>query len=218
MSFGKHSNIHVRWLYHNSGVCLWRMFGLEQKPGVGFLKDENCSVVLLCHSSLIEVFVHEGNIHSRKDDLPRDKRDSFEVHCAREVFRQLVFLLECLREEFCWLKRMKYKVGVICPVCCHKRLVSYCSTHHKQDCEREECLHFISESELRNANQSITCTRSAVAVNNKVYIKDFTAWFVSPSGEVTVVIIDTYTLLCFTWKISFSFCRTLDFWEWPWML
>ena len=161
-------------------------------------EDENCSVVLLCHSSLIEVVVHEGNVHSRKDDLPRDKRDSFEVHCAREVFRQLVFLLECLRKEFCWLKRMKYKVGVICPVCCHKRLVSYCSTHHKQDCEREECLHFISESELRNANQSITCTRSAVAVNNKVYIKDFTAWFVSPSGEVTVVIIDTYTLLCFT--------------------
>ncbi|XP_015755712.1 PREDICTED: uncharacterized protein LOC107335204 [Acropora digitifera] len=149
-------------------------------------EDENCSVVLLCHSSLIEVVVHEGNVHSRKDDLPRDKRDkrdTFEVHCAREVFRQLVFLLECLRKEFCWLKRMKYKVGVICPVCCHKRLVSYCSTHHKQDCEREECLHFISESELRNANQSITCTRSAVAVNNKVYIKDFTAWFVSPSGE-----------------------------------
>ena len=161
-------------------------------------EDENCSVVLLCHSSLIEVVVHEGNVHSLKDDLPEDQHDSFEVHCAREVFRQLVFLLECLRKEFCWLKRMKYKVGVICPVCCHKRLVSYCSTHHKQDCEREECLHFISESELRNANQRITCTRSAVAVNNKLYIKDFTAWFVSPSGEVTVVFIDTCILLCFT--------------------
>ncbi|XP_015775516.1 PREDICTED: uncharacterized protein LOC107353686 isoform X3 [Acropora digitifera] len=155
-------------------------------------QDENCSVVFLCHSSLIEVVVHKGNVHSLKEDLqtnlgnsPGDHRDSFKVRCAREVFRQLVFLLECLRKEFCWLKRMKYKVGVICPVCCHKRLVSYCSTHHKQDCEREECLHFISESELRNANQRITCTRSAVAVNNKVYIKDFTAWFVSPSGETT---------------------------------
>ncbi|XP_067026632.1 uncharacterized protein [Acropora muricata] len=155
-------------------------------------EDENCSVVLLCHSSLIEVVVHEGNVHSLKDDLQTnlgnsagDHRDSFKVHCAREVFRQLVFLLECLRKEFCWLKRMKYKVGVICPVCCHKRLVSYCSIHHKKDCEREECLHFISESELRNANQIITCTRSAVAVNNKVYIKDFTAWFASPSGEIT---------------------------------
>ena len=161
-------------------------------------EDENCSVVLLCHSSLIEVVVHEGNVHSLKHDLPGDQRDSFEVHCAREVFRQLVFLLECLRKEFCWLKRMKYKVGVICPVCCHKRLVSYCSSHHKQDCEREECLHFISESELRNATQSITCTRSAVAVDNKVYIKDFAAWFVGPNVEVTVVFIQTCTFLSFT--------------------
>ncbi|XP_067027267.1 uncharacterized protein [Acropora muricata] len=155
-------------------------------------EDENYSVVLLCHSSLIEVVVHEGNVHSLKDDFqtnlgnsPGDHRDSFEERCAREVFRQLVFSLECLRKEFCWLKRMKYKVGVICPVCCHKRLVNYCPIHHKQDCEREECLHFISESELRNANQSITCTRSPVAVDNKVYMKDFSAWFVGPSGEIT---------------------------------
>ena len=163
-------------------------------------EDENYSVVLLCHSSLIEVVVHEGNVRSLKDDLqanlgnsPGDQRDSFEVFCAREVFRQLVLLLECLRKEFCWLKRMKYQVGVICPVCCHKRLVKYCHTHHKQDCEREECLHFISEWELRNANQSITCTRSAAAVDNKVYIEDFTAWFASPREEVTVAFIDSYT-------------------------
>ena len=167
-------------------------------------EDENCSVVLLCHSSLIEVVVHEGNVRSLKDDLqadlgnsPGDQRSSFEVFCAREVFRQLVLLLECLRKEFCWLKRMKYQVGIICPVCCNKRLVNYCSTHHKQDCEQEECLHFIPEPELRNLNQHITCTRSAVAVNNKVSTKNFTAWFASPREEVT------YTFLCFCPKISF---------------
>ena len=134
-------------------------------------------------------------MHTNLGNSPGDHRDSFEERCAREVFRQLVFLLECLRKEFCWLKRMKYKVGVICPVCCHKRLVSYCPIHHKQDCEREECLHFISESELRNANQSITCTRSPVAVNNKVYKKDFSAWFVGPSGEVTVVLCFMFSTL-----------------------
>ena len=162
-------------------------------------EDENCSVVLLCHSSLIEVVVHEGNVRSRKDDLqanlgnsPGDQRDSFEAFCAREVFRQLVLLLECLRKEFCWLRRMKYQAGVICPVCCHKRLVKYCPTHHKQDCEREECLHFISESELRNANQPITCTRSAVAVN-KICMKDFSAWFANSREEVTVVFSYSYT-------------------------
>ena len=161
-------------------------------------KDENYSVVLLCHSSLIEVVVHEGNVRSPKENLQADlgntlgaQRDSFEVFCAREVFRQLVLLLECLRKEFCWMKRMKYQAGIICPVCCHKRLVNRCLTHHKQDCEQEECLHFIPESELRNLNQHFTCTRSAVAVNNKVYSKDFTAWFASPHEEVT------YTLLCF---------------------
>ena len=183
-------------------------------------EDESRSVVLLCHSSLIEVVVHEGNVRSLKDDLqadlgnsPGDQRDTIEVLCAREVFRQLVLLLECLRKEFCWLKRMKYQVGIICPVCCNKRLVNYCSTHHKQDCEREECLHFIPESELRNVNQHITCTRSAVAVNNKVYTKDFTAWFASPCQEVTVVFNYTYSLLCFSRKISFSFCKTLEFWK-----
>ena len=166
-------------------------------------EDENYSVVLLCHSSMIEVVVHKGNARSPKDDLQADlgiplgdQRDSFEVFCAREVFRQLVLLLECLRKEFCWLKRMDYQAGIICPVCCHKRLVNYCRTHHKEDCDQEECLHFIPESELRNSNQHVICTRSAVAVDNKVYSKDFTAWFASPREEVT------YTLLCFSQKIS----------------
>ena len=179
-------------------------------------KDENYSVVLLCHSSLIEVVVHEGNVRSPKENLQADlsntleaQRNSFEVFCAREVFRQIVLLLECLRKEFCWLKKMKYQAGIICPVCCHKRLVKRCLTHHKQDCEQEECLHFIPESELRNSNQHITCTRSAVAVNNKVCTKKFTAWIPSPREEVN------YTLLsrCFSRKISFFFCKTLDFWK-----
>ena len=138
---------------------------------------------------------------------PGDQRDSFEVRCAREVFRQLVLLLECWQIEFCWLKGMKYQAGIICPVCCHKRLVKYCRTHHKRNCEQEECLHFIPESELCSLNQPITCTRSAVAVNSKVYSKDFSAWFASPGEKVT------YTLLCFDQNMSFSFCKTLDFWK-----
>ena len=183
-------------------------------------RDENCSVILLCHSSLIEVVFHEGNVRSLKDDLQGDlgissgdQRVSFEVFCAREVFRQLVLSLECLRKEFSWFRRMKYEAGVICPVCCHKRVVKYCSTHDKQDCEREECLHFISESELRKTNQAIPCTRSAVAVDNKVCIKDFSAWFASQREEVTVIFIYSYTLLCFSGNISFFFLKTLYFWK-----
>ena len=131
----------------------------------------------------------EGFFLPPKDDLQvnlsnscGDQLDSFEVSCARVVFIQLV-LFECLRKEFSWLKRMKYQAGLICRVCCHKRLVKYCPIHHKQDCGREECLHFIPELELRNANQPITCPKSAVAVN-EVCIKDFSAWFASPRREV----------------------------------
>ncbi|XP_015748721.1 PREDICTED: uncharacterized protein LOC107328511 isoform X3 [Acropora digitifera] len=166
-----------------------------------YTEDKNCSVVLLCHSSMIEVVVHAGNVLSLRDDSqanlgnsPADQRDSFEVFCAREVLRQLVLLLECLRKEFCWLKRMKYQAGVICPVCCHERIVKYCTTHHKQDCEQEECLHFIPESELRNANQPITCTRWPAAVD-KVDIKDFSAWFPSSREETTTDVISG-RLLC----------------------
>ena len=167
-------------------------------------RDETCSVVLLCHSSVIEIVVHRGNVRPLKDDLQTnlgmsstDQCNSFEEFCAHAVFRQLVLLLECLRKEFCWLKRMKYQAGAICPVCCHKRSVNYCHNHRKQDCEREECLHFIPESELRNTNQAITCTRSAVAVCNKVCIKGFSAWFASPREEVTF-------LLCSSQMICFS--------------
>ena len=127
-------------------------------------KDDKCSVVLLCHSSFIEVVVHGGN-------------DSYEVPCAQPVFRQLLLMLECMRKEFFWLESMRYQAGVICTVCCHERKVEFCHTHGKHDCEREECLHFIPESELRSANESVTCTSSPTALNNKVCIKEFSAWF-----------------------------------------
>ena len=102
---------------------------------------------------------------------------------------------------------MEYQVGIICPVCCQKMLVDYCDTHHKKDCEQEECLHFIAESELRNSNQHVICTRSAIAVDNKVYSKDFTVWFGNPREEVT------YTLLCFSQRFLVSFCKRLHFWN-----
>ena len=129
-------------------------------------KDDKCSVVLFCHSSSIEVVVHGGN-------------GSYEVSCAQSVFKQLLLMLECMRKEFFWLESMRYLAGVVCTVCCRGRKVEFCHTHGKHDCEREECLHFISESELRSANEFITCTRSPTAPDNKVCIKDFSAWLSS---------------------------------------
>lgn len=75
------------------------------------------------------------------------------------------------------MKKMRYTMGVVCPVCCPGGVVKYCRTHHVQYCQREECLHFWSESELRSASQSVICTRSAVAVTNKFQVKRFAPWF-----------------------------------------
>ena len=127
-------------------------------------KNDECSVVLLCHSSFIEVVAHGGN-------------DSFDVCCAQSVFKQLFLIFECMRKEFFWLESMIYQAGVVCTVCCCGRKVKYCDTHCKDDCEQEECLHFIPESDLRSANETIPCPWSATEQNFKVYIEDFSVWF-----------------------------------------
>ena len=147
--------------------------------------DDDCSVILLCHSSCIEVVVHRGNLSANPAECLQSKLNlsadinygAFEVACARAVRRQLGLMLECMRKEFCWLKNMMYELGVICPVCCQECKVNYCCTHHKQCCEQEECLHFWSESDLRSANQFIRCRRCAAAQSDKVYVKQFAPWF-----------------------------------------
>ena len=123
-------------------------------------KEDECSFVLLCHSSFIEGVVHCGN-------------DSSHVSCAQSVFKQLILMLECMRKEFFWLESMIYQAGVLCKVCCRGRKVKYCDTHCQDDCQRDECLHFILESDLRNANEPIPCPWSATEQNFKVCIEDF---------------------------------------------
>ena len=154
--------------------------------------DQDCSVILLCHPSSIEVVIHKGNrslelaegFQSKLNISADTHHDAFEVACACTVHRQLRLMLESMRKEFCWLENMRYEVAFICPVCCHGSTVNYCRTHHKQDCEHGECLHLLYESELRSASQFIICNRSAAAMNNKVYVKQFAAWLGCPSEQV----------------------------------
>ena len=157
--------------------------------------DDDCSVILLCHSSCIEVVVHRGNLSANPTECLQSKLNlsadinygAFEVACARAVRRQLGLMLECMRKEFCWLKNMMYELGVICPVCCQECKVNYCCTHHKQCCEQEECLHFWSESDLRSVNQFIRCRRCAAAQSDKVYVKQFAPWFDPLDEQVTTM-------------------------------
>ena len=153
--------------------------------------DEDCSVILLCHSSSIEVVVHRGNLSADLTERSQSKLnisanthyDAFEVACARAVRRKLGLMLQCMREEFCWLKNMKYVEGFICSICCQGHAVKYCNTHHKQDCEQEECLHFWSEADLRRANQFVRCRKCATSQSDKVDVKHFAPWISETSDK-----------------------------------
>ena len=155
--------------------------------------DDDCSVILLCHSSCIEVVVHRGNLCANLTECLQSKLnlfaipnyDGFEEACARAVRRQLALILECMRKEFVWFKSMKYKVGVICSVCCQERKANYCCKRHKQWwCEQEECLHFLSESDLRWAKDFIRCRRCPTTESDKVHVKRFAPWFETSDEQV----------------------------------
>ena len=151
-------------------------------------EEVNCSVILLCHMSSIEVIVHRGNggdevAHcsmSASSSLVNNNHDTF----ACVVLGQLKLMLESMRREFCWLQNMKYEVSFLCPVCCEGGVVSYCRTHLLKGCKQEECLHFWPESEFCSGKKIIGCTRSAVAKMNRVLVKDFEPWFSPMRNQV----------------------------------
>ena len=146
---------------------------------------EGFSIILLCHSSSIEVLVHKKDSAGEisKPTSPgfnlssESSYDAFQVNVARTVCRQLGLMLECMRKEFHWLKNMKYDMSVCCPVCCKQGAANHCRSHNVRGCKQEECLHFWSESQLRECRETIICTESAVAEDYRVPIKLFTHWF-----------------------------------------
>ena len=159
-------------------------------------EDDDCSVILRCHSSCIEVVVHKGNVSANLTESFQSNLNlsavpnyhGFEERCARAVRRQLALMLKCMREEFVWFNNMKYEVGVICPICCQERKANYCCKHHKQWwCEQEECLHFISESDLRKDKYFIRCRRCPTAEIDKVHVKSFAPWFETSDEQVNRV-------------------------------
>lgn len=103
--------------------------------------------------------------------------DRYDVVCALNMHRQVVFILESMRKEFCWLTNMKYDSCVMCSVCCRGGTTNFCRIHRIQSCTQEECLHFWSESQLLSEKHIVVCTRSAVALNNRVHVNQLAPWF-----------------------------------------
>ena len=155
-------------------------------------EDEDCSVILACHSSSIEVVIHRGNDSfdlaedlSSKMYLATDNNyDSAESNCAGLVRKQLELMLERMRNEFCYLRNMKYEMSVMCPVCCNRGTVNLCRTHHVQSCKEEQCLHFWSVSELCSGKTKFNCTKLASARITRVQVGQFAPWFPTLGQQV----------------------------------
>ena len=133
------------------------------------LPDQGVSVIIMCHSSSIEIALHDGSDFCGA--MEADFIDDYSnLATSRAIHLQLRLILECMRREFSWLKHMRYEMCVCCPVCSQKDPLR-CRTHDVRGCE---CLHLLSESELQKCQY---CTRPGFRGDCRIRIKMFAPWF-----------------------------------------
>ena len=133
------------------------------------LPDQGVSVIIMCHSSSIEIIIHDGSDFCRA--MEEDFIDDYSnLATSRAIHWQLRLILECMRREFSWLKHMRYEICVCCPVCSQKD-PPRCRTHDVRGCE---CLHLLSESDLQKCQY---CTRPGFRGDCRIRIKMFAPWF-----------------------------------------
>lgn len=164
------------------------------------LPKEGCSIILVCHSSFIEVVPHwasgvcsTSSGSKGKVDLPAVVSDQPpDVHVARAVRRQLGLMQECMRKEFPWLKNMGWQLKVLCSVCCRGNSVDFCRDHGVKNCRQEHCLHFWSEADFPRDQQFVVCERSACAADPRLDIRKFAPWYTFLDEQVNVNIYAYY--------------------------
>ena len=120
------------------------------------LPERAISLVFMLHSSSIEIVFHDG----------KDARD---LNTSRTIYSQLKCLLERICKEFFWLKHVKYRMCVCCPVCSQDDFT--CRAHGMRGCE---CMHFLSESELCERPY---CNKPGVCGDPTITITMFEHWF-----------------------------------------
>ena len=146
--------------------------------------NQGLSLVLLCHSSTIEVVVL-----SVKSAI-----DVVDVDSIRAFRNQLTSIIDRVRKKFFWVKNVGCKVSFLCPVCSYGRVVSLCSQHHGESCKQEECLHFISESDLGDEKQ-VVCTNSDAVLDNRIHAEQFAPWISSGKEKVGKMFFSWYELV-----------------------
>ena len=134
--------------------------------------NQGLSIVLLCHSYAIEVILHSAN----------SEIDTVDVASIKAFRSKLTLMIDHVRSKFFWVKNVACKVCFLCPICSHGRAVSFCTQHYEENCKQEECLHFISESDLGNKTAQAFCTKSATARDNRIQAEEFAPW-ISPNEE-----------------------------------
>ena len=120
------------------------------------LPERAISLVFMLHSSSIEIVFHDG-------------KDARYLSTSRTIYSQLKYLLERICKEFFWLKHVKYRMCVCCPVCSQDDVT--CRPHGVRGCE---CLHFLSESELRERPY---CNKPGLCGDPTITITMFEPWF-----------------------------------------
>ena len=127
------------------------------------------SLVLLCHSSSIEIVLCVGDGVALADEASF----SCEVdrNVSRDIHRQMRLFLECMRKEFFWLEHMRYEMCVSCPVCSLQKGSSKCRDHGVRGCD---CLHLLSELEMQNLPY---CKRPVVCGDRRIFKAMFVPWF-----------------------------------------
>lgn len=166
----------VQWcIKEELGPLFRRMYqNLARFP----IRPKGYSAVLLCHSSSIEIVIHRD---------PKSTENTSKVAIGCMVRSVLESILQRIRDEFFWLRNMEYEFSVLCPLCCNHRSVSYCHEHHTSGCEREECLHFWSESELQMQGEPF-CATNTLAGRTVVPVEEFAPWFGFSAKQVLVVL------------------------------
>ena len=135
--------------------------------------NQGLSLVLLCHSSTIEVVVLSVKIAT----------DVVDVDSIRAFRNQLTSIIDRVWKKFFWVKNIRCEVSYLCPVCSYGRVASFCPQHHEESCKQEECLHFIPESDLSNEKQAV-CTNSVTALDNRIHAEQFAPWISSSKEKV----------------------------------
>ena len=132
------------------------------------LPEGGAFVTFLCHSSSIEVILHNGSA-AVEVEAAGFSHFQFDPTMSRDIHGKLKLILECMRLEFGWLKNMRYETCVCCPVCSQNGSVK-CRAHEVRGCE---CLHFLSEMELQKVQY---CTRGGLR-DCRIRTKAFAPWF-----------------------------------------